>query len=120
MLVNQLIIKFLALLYLFVGAYEVCYNQAKNHSMWSGYVDQNEIRNYRTLVVVREKEAWTNAEITVTVNGQQAQYNPPAGKIYEPVHEISNNVVCATSKASDQPAHTRSLIRAFARRLSIL
>ena len=29
---------------------------------------------------------------------------------YEPVHEISNNVVCATSKASDQPAHTRSLL----------
>ena len=24
----------------------------------------------------------------------------------EPLHEISNNVVCATSKASDQPAHT--------------
>ena len=40
--------------------------------------------------------------------------------IIEPAHEISNNVVCATSKASDQPAHTRSLIRAFARRLSIL
>ena len=40
--------------------------------------------------------------------------------LYEPVHEISNNVVCATSKASDQPAHTRSLIRAFASRLSIL
>ena len=39
---------------------------------------------------------------------------------YEPVHEISNNLVCATSKASDQPAHTRSLIRAFASRLSIL
>ena len=33
---------------------------------------------------------------------------------YEPRHEIINNVVCATSKASDQPAHTRSLIRAFA------
>ena len=33
---------------------------------------------------------------------------------YEPRHEISNNVVCATRKASDQPAHTRSLIRAFA------
>ena len=40
-------------------------------------------------------------------------------KKFEPVHEISNNVVCATSKASDQPAYTRSLIRAFARRLSI-
>ena len=38
----------------------------------------------------------------------------------EPVHEISNNVVCATSKASDQPAHMRSLIRAFACCLSIL
>ena len=33
-----------------------------------------------------------------------------------PVHEISNNVVCATSKASDQPAHMRSRIRAFASR----
>ena len=35
-------------------------------------------------------------------------------QIYELRHEISNNVVCATSKASDQPSHTRSLIRAFA------
>ena len=32
------------------------------------------------------------------------------------MHEISNNVVYATSKASDQPAHTRNLIRAFASR----
>ena len=36
--------------------------------------------------------------------------------IYEPRHEISNNVVCATSKTSDQPAR----IRAFASRLNIL
>ena len=28
-------------------------------------------------------------------------------------HEISNNVVCATSKDSDQPVHTHSLIRAL-------
>ena len=41
-------------------------------------------------------------------------------RINEPVHEISNNLVCATSKASDQPAHMRSLIRAFAGSLSIL
>ena len=40
--------------------------------------------------------------------------------LFEPVHEISNNVVCATSKTSDQPAHTRSLIRAFTSRMSIL
>ena len=40
--------------------------------------------------------------------------------LYEPQHEISNNVVCANSEVSDQPAHTRSLIRAFASRLNIL
>ena len=39
---------------------------------------------------------------------------------YEPAHEISNNMVCATSKASDQPAHTGSLIRAFTSGLCIL
>ena len=39
--------------------------------------------------------------------------------LFELWHEISNNVVCATNKTSDQPAHTRSLIRAFASRLNI-
>ena len=34
--------------------------------------------------------------------------------------EISINVVCATSQTSDQLAHTRSLIRAFASRLNTL
>ena len=38
----------------------------------------------------------------------------------EPQHEISYNVVCVTSKASDQPAQTRSLIKAFASHLNIL
>ena len=38
----------------------------------------------------------------------------------EPVHEISNNMACATSKTLDKPAHTRSLIRAFASHLSTL
>ena len=45
------------------------------------------------------------------------------GKLYEiiePWHVISINVVCVTSKGSDQPAHTGSLIRAFASRLNIL
>ena len=40
--------------------------------------------------------------------------------LLEPRHEISNNVVCAISKGSDQPAHMRSLIRAIASRLNIL
>ena len=44
----------------------------------------------------------------------------PRGSVCYFQHDISKNVVCATSKASDQPAHTRSLIRAFASRLNIL
>ena len=39
--------------------------------------------------------------------------------IIEPRHEIFNNLVCATSKGSDQTAHTRSLIRAFASHLNM-
>ena len=34
--------------------------------------------------------------------------------------KISNNVICTTSKGSDQPAHMRSQIRAFACGLNIL
>ena len=35
-------------------------------------------------------------------------------------HEISNNVVCATSKGSDQPAHMRSLTDAFSMNIKLL
>ena len=38
----------------------------------------------------------------------------------EPRHDTSNNVIYVTSKGTDQPAHRRSLIRAFASGLSIL
>ena len=36
----------------------------------------------------------------------------------ETQHEISNNVVCATRKGSDQPTRTRSLTIAFVCRLT--
>ena len=39
---------------------------------------------------------------------------------YEPRREIVNIVVWSSSKGSDKPAHTRSLLRAFAIRLNIL
>ena len=52
--------------------------------------------------------------IKLFVGIQHVSYPP-----FEPQHEITNNVVCATNKASDQPAHTRSLIRVFATRLNI-
>ena len=42
------------------------------------------------------------------------------GVVASNIYEISNDVVGATSKASDQSAHTHSLIRAFASRLGIL
>ena len=65
-----------------------------------------------------------NAAVNMTMMGQQGSAAMSGGKLsfvlYRPVHGISNNVVCATSKALDQPAHTRSLIRAFASRLSII
>ena len=60
------------------------------------------------------------AKITILIKGKFLGFLENNKKLNEPVHEISNNVVCATSKASDQPAHMRSLIRAFASRLSIL
>ena len=37
-----------------------------------------------------------------------------------PSYEISNNVVCASTKGLDQSAHLRSLIRAFASPLKLL
>ena len=46
--------------------------------------------------------------------------NEAACIYYELRHEISNNVVCVTSKTSNQPAHMPSLIRVFASRMNIL
>ena len=52
----------------------------------------------------------------INLNLNTSGYKQIILKIHEPRHEISNNGVCATSKGSDQPAHTPSLIRAFASR----
>ena len=50
---------------------------------------------------------------------QDCIFQNVASKTNEPWHEIPNNV-CATSKASDQPAHKHSLVRGFASRLNII
>ena len=66
------------------------------------------------------KYFWINsATAVVGVNRSMKLLSLHIQKTYEPWHEISNIVVCATSKASDQSAHTRSLIRACASRLTI-
>ena len=65
---------------------------------------------------------WFYKLLTVTLFNRPFIKLTPDGCTFELRHEISNNAVpvCATSKASDQPAHMRSLIRAFASRLNIL
>ena len=50
---------------------------------------------------------------TVPCNLLNIKYN------IEPRYEISKSVISAPSKASDQHAHTHSLIRAFGNRLNI-
>ena len=61
-------------------------------------------------------------EVLILITFARKWLKPPlnAQTDIKPQHGISNNVVCGTSKASDQPAHMCSLIRAFASRLNIL
>ena len=66
------------------------------------------LRLIRVFLYSEEIPAWAN--VSDRGSGQLT---------YGAVHAIFNNVVCATSKASDQPAYTRSLIRAFASRWSV-
>ena len=42
----------------------------------------------------------------------------PPWKLIEPAHDKTYNMTLVTSEDSDQPAHTRSLIRVFADRMS--
>ena len=63
---------------------------------------------------------WATKAIASHLRHSSSAQSTDVDKEYEPVHEIPNNMLCATSKASDQPAHMRSLIGAFASRLSSL
>ena len=69
---------------------------------------------------INEKSSTCNAAPVVEHHITRLSLTLTVLVTYEPRHEISNNIICATSKASDQPAHTRSLIRAFASRLDII
>ena len=63
-----------------------------------------------------------NVKVPQCIMDTSCQVTPGLHFEYEPRYEFPtiNTVVFATSKASDQPAHTRSLIRAVASRLDIL
>ena len=72
----------------------------------------------------RKEHKLKNQHVTLDTKIAMRLCNKSLFKIYkgtfEPCHEISNNVVWATIKGSDQPAHTRRLIRAFASSSNIL
>ena len=84
-------------------------------------------RNKTRLLLTRKKNSGLIC-VTLSVRGAdlqelwlliltlRADMNNLLQVYFELGHEISNNVVCTTNKASDQPAHSRSLIRAFASR----
>ena len=77
------------------------------------------VTEYAALILNVKLFAITTASQTI-FHISRSVFRGKKGLTFEPRHEISNNVVCATSNGSDQPAHTRSLIRAFACRLNIL
>ena len=53
-----------------------------------------------TSTVTSQQQIFKNFKLLFGLNGSTSQCT------LEPVHEISNNVVCATSKASDQTARS--------------
>ena len=50
---------------------------------------------------------------TITIQTSMLSYTVNYMSNYEPRHEISNKVICATRKDSDQAAHMRSLVKAI-------
>ena len=63
-----------------------------------------------------ENEGWELCPVKSSFHVLNLVVSLSSPESFEPVHEISNCVVCATSKASDQPAHMCNQIRAFASR----
>ena len=78
------------------------------------------IRSLIKLKIPHKNPKIDNELVQLIEKGNPCDINCLREYIIESRHEISNKVVCAPIKASDQPAHTRSLIRAFASHLSIL
>ena len=68
----------------------------------------------------QQQKCQNNHKKKIKIEGDLIQLYHLSQCMRFPVHEISNNVVCATSKGSDQPVHTCRLIRAFSGRLNIL
>ena len=105
---TSLIVLWLSVFCVFSGWSAVCDNGIAWSSLGFPSAFSSIIRMFRVRAVV------------YVCSSELFQIGGSYNYIYEPRHEISNYVVCATSKGSDQLAHTRSLIRVFASRLNIL
>ena len=87
-----------------------CYSL--QHLSWVCTVHQQEwIKRSALSQQVTTRQQWTDANAWETQDTKN---------INESRHRISNNVLYATSKGSDQPAHMSRLVWAFASRLNIL
>ena len=75
--------------------------------------------NFYLVYIGHEETVWLCRLFCALIGHLSQWYHSWAGQ-NEPRHEISNNVVCVTSKGSDQPAHMCRLIRVFASGLNIL
>ena len=73
----------------------------------------------QTTYLCELKVPWSNQDKRISLLPKKIQHQWTEIQIIDPRYEISNNVACTTSKGSDQPVHTCSLIRAFASRLNI-
>ena len=68
----------------------------------------------------RQASMQSDQSLTFLLSEKENSETSVCNHPYKSRHQISNNVVRATSEASDQPAHTRILIRAFASHMIIL
>ena len=90
-------------------AFHVNNLQADNsHELSSLFCHQNEKITQNLLSVTNCAWRFKGYNIFVCLPSFESQIETFFVNRNESLHEISHNVVCATSKASDQPAHTQS------------
>ena len=90
---------------------------ARPHSLISTFAIHS-LKSIMSKLTIKEFSIFYLVSVDVQTDFDLNWWQNP--KTYEHQHDISDNVVCSTSKASDQPAHTHGLIRGFASCLNIL
>ena len=76
--------------------------------------------SFRKLLHILYERSYTFFNETNAFSSRYTAVMHFLNQLRRPQDEISNNVVCVSTKGLDQPAHMCSLIRAFASRLKLL